>query len=114
MEASGVRYGESARPKGVVEASLRASFATALFESTSDLKLVAWRLRVKNIEVLSHYVHELQSQTFMSHQPQSTRTRIPHLASIAPTVIPQAIRFLQAGVAPAIWPSLWRPGHFDH
>ena len=106
-------YGESVRPKGVVEASMRASFASSLFESSGDLPLVAWRLRVKNIDTLSHYIHELQAQTFLSLQSEDTRCQIRSLATIAPQVISVSVHFLRSGVSPSLWPRLWASRHFN-
>jgi len=86
---------------------MRASFASSLFESSGDLPLVAWRLRVKNIDTLSHYIHELQAQTFLSLQSEDTRCQIRSLATIAPQVISVSVHFLRSGVSPSLWPGLW-------
>ena len=37
IEGTGARFDEGKRPKGFVEASLRATFAASLFEATGDL-----------------------------------------------------------------------------
>ena len=103
-------YGERSRPKGVVEASLRASYPSALFEECNDLSLTAWRLRVKDLGTLRHYVQELQSQSFVSRQTEQTKERIHLLSSLGPIVIPAAIRLLRARVNPSLWPTSWASG----
>lgn len=109
---TGARYGEDSRPKGVVEASLRASFASFLFEHSSDLAFVGWRMRIKNLDTLRHYVHELQSQQFIADQSAETRQRVYTLAAAAPRVIARSIEFLNGRVPPQLWPLLWRSGRF--
>ena len=103
-------YGEKARPKGIVEASLRASYASSFFEETNDLSLTAWRLRVKDLSTLRHYVQELQSQSFVARQSLDAKERIRLFSSLGPVVIPAAIRLLKARVNPGLWPTLWSSG----
>jgi len=108
-----VPYGESQRPKGVVLASLRASFASELYESCGDLSRVSWRMRIKNLDTLGHYTQELQSQQFVARQPQETRAQIRRLCFIRSHVIQTSIQLLRAGVVPTLWPRLWTSGKFD-
>jgi hypothetical protein len=95
-----VQYGEFTRPRGVVEAPLRASYASHVFEETSDLELTSWRMRVKDLETLKHHVQELNSQQFAAPQTPEARARILLLARTAHVVIPQSILSLCSGVSP--------------
>jgi len=102
-----VVYGETTHPRGIVLASFRAGKASALFELTRDLSYVGWRLRVKGLDTLKHYVQELGCQSYLSDQTRLARRRIQDLSGLLPVLVPTAVQWLEAGINPASWPLLW-------
>ncbi len=77
---------------------MRGAKATHLFEYARDIALVYWRLRI---------------ESFVASQPARVKERIRLLASSAPVVLPQCIRWLRAGVPPTLWPQLLATGAYQ-
>ena len=93
--------------RGLDLGSLRAGAATQLWLDTEDPVLVQRRGRWACSRTMNIYLQEVAATTFFPQLPREVRDSIATLARWAPAVVDQATKWLQQGVPPRDWPTLW-------
>ena len=77
---------------GLTPGSLRGGGAVALFETTGDLALVQWRLRLENQQTLCHYLQEVVAQQVWVQLSDKTKKLVVRAAREAQGLLASSLR----------------------
>lgn len=70
-------------------ASMRAGGAIAEYRSNQDLSLIMWRMRLKQIGTLQHYIQEVGAASIFVELPQISRERVIEAALLCDALLNQ-------------------------
>lgn len=70
-------------------ASMRAGGAIAEYRSNQDLSLIMWRMRLKQIGTLQHYIQEVGTASIFVELPQISRERVIEAALLCDALLNQ-------------------------
>ena len=93
---------------------MRAGGATLLLLLTEDARLVRLRGRWQHDATMTIYLQELAATTFLSEQPEQTRTMVALFDRQAPLVWRQTLDWMRQGVPPERAPDAWRAALLQH
>lgn len=68
---------------------MRAGGAIAEYRSNQDLSLIMWRMRLKQIGTLQHYIQEVGTASIFVELPQISRERVIEAALLCDALLNQ-------------------------
>ncbi len=73
----------------ITPASLRSGGAIAEYRSNQDLSLIMWRMRIKHMGTLQHYIQEVGAASIFVELPQNSRERVQEAALLCDALFNQ-------------------------
>ena len=68
-------------------ASLRAGGAAKAYRNDEELSKLMWRMRIRNLETLQHYLQEVGAATVYAELPKRSQDRIQSLAVLYSSLV---------------------------
>jgi len=65
---------------GLTPASLRAGGAVRAYRANEEIARLMWRMRIRNIGTLQHYLQETGAASIFAELPSDSRHRVQHAA----------------------------------
>eukprot|EP00438_Fugacium_kawagutii_P022650 Skav224874 [mRNA] locus=scaffold1112:121111:123981:+ [translate_table: standard] len=73
---------------GLTPGGIRGGGCVHAFQSGLDLARLLWKMRIKHLETLEHYLQEVVASTVVGELPAAARSRISAAAAVLPFLLP--------------------------